>query len=507
MKKKALKDLILILLLGILIYLIASHLDLFEQFIHWSSEHEKFQIDEILITVAISSILWVFFSLRRCRELHIENSKRVDAEFKLRESNDTLEQQVSRRTEELVNMNTQLQSTVDALKLTKQEKSSLEQQVVQSQKLESIGVLTSGIAHDFNNLLTAINGYADLIMVKTAGYRKDIHDDLDRIRSAGQKASGLTRQLLAFSRKQVFHLKILDPNVLVEDLVNMASRMIGENIQLLLNLSPKTCRINADKVQIEQVLMNLVINARDAMPGGGDLTISTTNATLDVEYASRHKGVIPGEYVLISVSDNGHGIPPDIQDKIFDPFFTTKESGKGTGLGLATVYGIVKQHKGNIWMYSEKDLGTTFKVYLPATDHECSENVAQHGEQHVRGEERILVVDDDEGVRSFIQDTLEYYDYSAVAASSGIEALQAIESSEVPFDLMLTDVIMPGMNGWELCEAVREKDPAFKVIFMSGYNDKKIPMDRIEADPGLSFVSKPLTTSFLIKELRKMLDA
>ena len=507
MHTKALKDLIVTLLAGVLIFILAIQLDLFEEFIHWAAAREGWQVDELLVTTAASALLWVVFSLRRCRELHRENRMREEVERQLREARENLELQVQRRTEELVTMNRQLQHTIDALSATRQERNSLEQQVVQSQKLESIGVLASGVAHDFNNLLTAINGYADLVMVKTADYGQNIREDLQRIRNAGEKASRLTSQLLAFSRKQVFHLKVLDLNVLITEIGNLSSRLIGETIHLRLNLAMDIARVKADRTQMEQVLMNLLINGRDAMPDGGELTVSTANVFLDQGYASRHEGVVPGDYVQVSVSDTGQGMTAEVQRKIFDPFFTTKESGKGTGLGLSTVYGIVKQHRGNIWVYSEVGLGTTFKVYLPAVQDECSENGKRQEEKAGQGSERILVVDDDEAVRSFVRDTLEYYRYNVQEAASGAEALAVVAAATAPFDLLLTDVIMPRMNGWELSEKVRAKWPSLKVVFMSGYDDQKVPMEKIDSNPGLSFVSKPLTTTSLIKEIRQLLDA
>jgi len=248
------------------------------------------------------------------------------------------------------------------------------------------------------------------------------------------------------------------------------------------------------------------VNARDAMPNGGKLTIKTKNVELDEEYATVHKNVKPGKYILISVTDTGQGMTQEVQEKIFDPFFTTKEYGKGTGLGLATVFGIVKQHQGNIWLYSEPGHGTTFKIYLPATEKSSGSTEENLQKPSSGGTERILVVDDDETVRYFVRDTLQYHDYTVTTAASGNEALALLDTSAVPFDLVLTDVIMPRMDGWQLAEKIRRKNPDTRVLFVSGYDDHILSMEKINADPQLFFMSKPLSTTSLTHKIREIFD-
>jgi len=488
------------------LYFISKQFDIFENIHIWAVQHEAYDFDELVVVAGCSAVLFALFALLRWIDLNKEIFLRKQVEQELRASHETLELRVQARTSELTALNEEMVRTIQHLKRSENEKDQLEQQMLQAQKLESIGILASGVAHDFNNLLTAINGYAELVLLKTSGYSSSIREDLEKIRKAGQQASALTKQLLAFSRKQIFDLKVIRINTVIEDLTQMASRLIGENIRLEVDTDPELWNVKADKTQIEQVLMNLIINARDAMPDGGKLAIRTQNVELDREYASRHRGVTPGDYVLIAVSDTGHGMTPEVQNKIFDPFFTTKEIGKGTGLGLATVFGIVKQHRGNIWLYSEPGHGTTFKVYLPATSLECNGSFEDSHKGFKRGSEKILVVDDDPTIRDFVRDILEYHEYTVDTASSGVEALERVEAAASPYDLLLTDVIMPQMNGWTLAEKVREKWPETRVVFVSGYDDQIVPMEKVNADPMLSFLSKPLTTATLINKIHELFE-
>lgn len=388
-------------------------------------------------------------------------------------------------------------------KRAEEESRELQSQFLQSQKMESIGRLAGGIAHDFNNLLTVIIGYSD-ITVRGLPADSPLRDRLVVISDAGMKAAALTRQLLAFSRKQMLELKVVNLNDIIESTAKMLARMIGEDIALELQMKA-TGFILADSGQIEQILMNLAVNARDAMPCGGRLTLSTEEIRLDEAYAREHEGVKPGDYVLLSVTDTGTGMSKEVQERIFEPFFTTKEQGRGTGLGLATVYGIVKQHNGNIWVYSEVDQGTTFKVFLPAAAG-SSLSVRARGEAPpARGSETIMVVDDEPAVRTLIKDTLLQLGYRVIALSCGAEALQSLATEEQKPVLLLTDVIMPRMNGKELANAAQKMLPGIKVIFMSGYPDESIS-DHGILIPGVVLIQKPLMIDALARKVREVLD-
>ena len=505
-RKKALFELILVFLLGAAFFFLSSHYDFFENFHLWSLNHEKLDGDELLVCSAFIAILFAIYSMRRWMDQKSEVAARKEAQRLLRDSHDSLERRVAMRTKELNALNDELVATIKELKGSEKEKGRLEKQILQAQKLESIGILASGVAHDFNNLLSAIIGYADLALLKTAETGGNVREDVEKIRKAGLQASQLTKQLLAFSRKQIFDLKVININSIVEDMASITSRMIGETIVFDVSTDPNLWNVKADKTQFEQVLMNLVVNARDAMPNGGKLTIKTKNVELDEEYATVHKNVKPGKYILISVTDTGQGMTQEVQEKIFDPFFTTKEYGKGTGLGLATVFGIVKQHQGNIWLYSEPGHGTTFKIYLPATEKSSGSTEENLQKPSSGGTERILVVDDDETVRYFVRDTLQYHDYTVTTAASGNEALALLDTSAVPFDLVLTDVIMPRMDGWQLAEKIRRKNPDTRVLFVSGYDDHILSMEKINADPQLFFMSKPLSTTSLTHKIREIFD-
>jgi two-component system, cell cycle sensor histidine kinase and response regulator CckA len=387
------------------------------------------------------------------------------------------------------------------------ERRALEEQFRQAQKLESVGRLAGGVAHDFNNLLTAINGYADLLL-RSPSVEGAQRGRVSEIRRAGERAAGLTRQLLAFSRKQVLQPKLLDLNLIVSDTETMLRRMIGEDVQLHTNLAPGLHAVRADPGQVEQVLMNLAVNARDAMPGGGHLTIETRNVSLDEAYAGRHVAVRPGDYVMMAVSDNGVGMDEATRRQIFEPFFTTKEAGKGTGLGLSTVYGIVKQSGGNVWVYSEVGEGTTFKIYLPRDGQEAAaeRGGGQAPEALPSGDETVLLVEDDETVREMTKEALELSGFVVVAAGHGEEALRVCREHRGPIDILLTDVVMPQMGGRTLVERLAEAGRRdLPVIFMSGYTDDAVVRHGILRED-VNFIQKPFTPDVLVRKIRAVLD-
>ncbi|HWN12144.1 MAG TPA: PAS domain S-box protein [Pyrinomonadaceae bacterium] len=382
----------------------------------------------------------------------------------------------------------------------------LEEQLRQSQKLEAIGILAGGIAHDFNNLLTVILGYGDLTL-KRLNEEDPLHRNISEANKAAARAAGLTRQLLAFSRKQVLQPRILTLNAVVSELEKMLRRLIGEDIGFRTVLDPELGSVRADPGQIEQIIMNLAVNARDAMPKGGKLTIETKNVYLDEDYAKKHIAVVPGSYVMLAVSDTGMGMDEPTQARIFEPFFTTKESGKGTGLGLSTVYGIVKQSGGNIWVYSEVGRGTTFKIYLPRVD-EGAQEVERSAETDgaMQGSETVLVAEDEEAVRALARQVLEIYGYHVLEAANGGAALLICERHKEPIDLLITDVVMPEMSGRELADRLAQLRPDMKVLFMSGYTDNAIVHQGV-LDEGANFIQKPFPTEALARKVRNVLDA
>lgn len=380
----------------------------------------------------------------------------------------------------------------------------LEGQLRQSQKMESIGRLAGGIAHDFNNLLTAILGYSELAMAELPEGHP-VRRQVNIIAEAGNKAAALVRQLLAFSKKQVLEVKVLNINEVVENIGKILSLVIGEDIILDMNLSPGIWSVRADPGQLEQVLMNLAVNARDAMPCGGRLTVETENVELHEEYGRTHEGVKPGPYIMLAVTDTGSGIRPEVVEKIFEPFFSTKGN-KGTGLGLSTVYGIVKQHNGHIYVYSEEGIGTTFKVYLPAgVENSGGTAEAPAKPLDLHGSETILVVDDEPSIRRLIVDTLEPLGYHLLEASCGEEALQRGIMFKGTIDLLLTDVIMPDMNGHELAQRLKLTRPETDILYMSGYTDETISRLGI-AHIKKMFVQKPLTPKKLAGIIREILN-
>ena len=382
----------------------------------------------------------------------------------------------------------------------------LEEQFRQSQKMEAIGQLAGGVAHDFNNLLTAINGYTSLSLQRL-DEQNPIRPYLEEVKKAGDRAANLTRQLLAFGRKQILQPIPLDLNGTVSDMNKMLRRLIGEDINLSAKLATDLKPIKADPGQIEQVLMNLVVNARDAMPQGGRLTIETANVELDREYARGHVGVQPGNYVMLAVSDTGTGMSEETRARIFEPFFTTKEKGKGTGLGLSTVYGIVQQSGGSIWVYSEPNQGTSFKVYLPRLEAPMkADSEKPAAETGPRGSETVLLVEDEEVVRGLATHILEDAGYKVLAARGGAEAIQFCTQPAEQIDLLLTDVVMPETSGKEVAERVTALMPHTKVLFMSGYTDQAIVHHGV-LDSNVEFIQKPFTPLGLSKKVREVLDS
>ena len=386
------------------------------------------------------------------------------------------------------------------------ERKRLEEQLLQSQKMEAVGQLAGGVAHDFNNILTAIVGYTDLLAAELASNVRQL-EDLEEIRKAARRAAALTRQLLAFSRKQVLEPRIIDVNAVVLNLDKMLRSLISENIELKTDLAVNLGAARADPNQIEQVIMNLAINARDAMPDGGTVTIETGNVTLDDAYAGQHVSVIPGEYVMLAVSDTGCGMDAKTQSRIFEPFFTTKPAGRGTGLGLSTVYGIVKQTGGNIWLYSEPGKGTTFKVYLPAIA-ALPEDIGKvaPAEAPRRGAGTVLVVEDDEQLRRLTHRALDAQGYTVLVADRGGTALDIARRHKGEIDLLLTDVIMPDTNGRKLAETIRAARPGMRVLYMSGYPDGAIASHGM-LEPGVAYLAKPFTTEAITRRVREVLEA
>ncbi len=379
----------------------------------------------------------------------------------------------------------------------------LEEQFRQSQKLEAVGRLAGGVAHDFNNLLTVIGGYSEMLKQEVAG-EPHLAEFAQEIQNATSRGGALTVQLLAFSRRQISQPRILDLNQTLTQSIKLLKRVIGEDIEIVTKLDSGLGRIQADPIHIDQIVMNLVVNARDAITGGGAITIETANVTLGREYADRHIGVEPGNFCLLAVSDTGSGMTAETRSRLFEPFFTTKEPGKGTGLGLSIVYGIVKQNGGEIGVYSEPGHGTTFKIYLPMV--EVPADFAVQGQASVErpGTETVLLCEDEPWIRKLVATMLGKLGYRVLESESPEEALQ-IAVGRGAIDLLLTDIVMPGMNGFDLALKVRELRPDIKTLYMSGYTDTQISRGWV-IDPGIPFLQKPFTSSALSEKVREALE-
>ncbi|MEJ2543573.1 MAG: PAS domain S-box protein [Calditrichaceae bacterium] len=384
------------------------------------------------------------------------------------------------------------------------ERKLLQGQLQQAQKMEAIGQLAGGVAHDFNNLLTIINGYCELLMFRELP--DNIQGLIKEIQAAGSRAGRLTGQLLAFSRKQIIQPEIVNLNKLISDQMKMLGRLLGEDIEISILLNPDLGNTKADPGQLEQIIMNIAINARDAMPFGGKLTIETNNKTFDKRFLNSHLGAKPGKYVALAISDNGVGMDKGTLDRIFEPFFTTKGRDKGTGLGLATVYGIVKQNNGYIYVYSEPQKGTSFKLYLPLIEKNLQNSDKIEDEREsLAGNETVLLAEDDSGVRKVTHKTLESYGYTVLVASNGEEAVRIFKENKNSIDLLLTDVVMPLMSGNELADKLLKDKSSLKVLYFSGYTDDSIVKHGILAE-GMEFLQKPYTHVELAKKIKTILS-
>jgi PAS domain S-box-containing protein len=381
----------------------------------------------------------------------------------------------------------------------------LEAQFQQAQKMEAVGRLAGGIAHDFNNLLTVITGYCQMLLDRLDS-QDPVFEDMQQVLKAADRATTLTKQLLAFSRKQIVQPKVIDLRHLINDMEHILRRLVGENIDVHVDAPAGLGCVRVDPGQLEQVVINLAVNARDAMPKGGRITIEMRNVVLDSKYVARHIAMESGRYVLLAISDTGVGIPPETQVNLFEPFFTTKEKGRGTGLGLSTSYGIVKQNRGEILVYSEVGVGTTFKIYLPRADEPMDVEPAVPTEtRDLRGTETILIVEDEEGVRKVLVEMLSQQGYRVLVAGGGPEALELFSAHNGPLDLLITDVIMPKMSGRELADTLRTKIPDLKVLYVSGYTDSAIVHHGI-LEPGTVFLQKPFTPEQLTVKVRDVLE-
>jgi len=415
--------------------------------------------------------------------------------YDLEQHREHLEEIVAERTAELA-------GAIDRLRASLAERQRLQGELLQVQKMESIGRLAGGVAHDFNNILTAIMSYAELSLMKLPEDHP-VWSHLAAIRDASEKAAGLTNQLLAFSRKQVLEMSVVDLNTVIQDVSKLLTRLIGENIAVEIRPNAARSAIRADRGQIEQVIMNLAVNARDAMPTGGRLVIETSPVPAD---DPAFPDVAQEECVMVTVSDTGEGMTAEVRERIFDPFFTTKETGKGTGLGLSTVYGIVKQHNGHITVTSAPGRGTAFRIVFPLTVSGAADIPRDAEGEIPGGTETILVVEDDVMIRELAREVLEPLGYRVLITSSGEEALAASAAWTDPIHLLLTDVVMPGMQGNQLAEILRAKRPGIKVLFMSGYTPDALAIQGL-LEPGVALVHKPLRPATLVRHIRQVLDS
>jgi len=435
-------------------------------------------------------------------ELLFRELKRSEAN--LAKVHDELQVRVARQTAELSVTSQELEKKIADHLGAERERESLQAQLIQSQKMEAIGRLAGGVAHDFNNLLSVIVGYSELVLTRTE-LDDETRKSLEQVQQAGERAAQLTSQLLAFSRKQVLEPKVIDVCRAILDLEKMLKRMIGEDVVLTCVGIRGLGNVRVDPTQLEQVILNLAVNARDAMPEGGNLTIEAQNVSLDEDYSRHRPEVSPGPYVMIAVTDTGLGMDDEVKSQIFEPFFTTKERGRGTGLGLSTVHGIVKQSGGHIWVYSEKGRGTTFRIYFPRVDAEDSDLPADGQAVMPRGTETILIVDDEEAVRELVARVLGEQGYRILVASDGESALKMCESYRDDVDVILTDVVMPRMSGKELAEKALKLKPEAKVIYMSGYSEHAI-LGQGAIGERADFIQKPASLTALTQKVRQVLD-
>jgi two-component system, cell cycle sensor histidine kinase and response regulator CckA len=419
-----------------------------------------------------------------------------EANVALAELNESLEQRVTERTRELQQQIEERERAEEALLQTTE-------QLRHSQRLEAIGRLAGGVAHDFNNILSVVLGYSHTIL-EELDPAAPCREDVEEISRAGHRAADLTRQLLAFSRQQVLRARIIDLNDVITGMERMLRRVLGEDIELHVAPCRDLKRVVADSSQIEQVLMNLAVNARDAMLNGGKLTIETANVELDDEYVSHHLEATPGQHVMLAVSDTGTGMDKATLSRIFEPFFTTKEKGKGTGLGLSTVFGIVKQSGGSIWAYSEPGRGATFKIYLPVTSESGVEPQPAAPRVEVHGTEAVLLVEDDDQLRRLAALSLQRYGYRVLPCRSGLEAITLAAQERI--DLAVTDVVMPEMSGRELAERLQATTPSLRILFVSGYADDAVVRHGV-LDSSMEYLQKPFTPATLAARVREVLDA
>lgn len=380
----------------------------------------------------------------------------------------------------------------------------LEEQLLHAQKMEAVGRLAGGLAHDFNNMLTVISGYNRMLREELSP-NDPLQPYVEESSKAGDRAAELTNQLLAFSRHQIMQPRVVNVKAVMAHSDKMLRRLIGEDIELVLDLKEDTGNIKVDPGQLEQAIVNLAVNSRDAMPHGGRLTVETSNVHLDENYARSHVGVTPGEFVMIAVSDDGLGMDADTRQRIFEPFFTTKGKGKGTGLGLATVYGIVKQAGGDIWVYSESGHGTTFKLYFPRVMEEAAEATLAEPVPPTDSRETVLLVEDEQAVRELTGRMLQKLGYRILTAASGAEAIEISRMHPGPIPVLLTDVVMPGMSGRQLADALAEQRPDMKVLFVSGYTEDTIVHHGV-LDPNVRFLPKPFSRDALAQMLRDVLE-
>ena len=458
-------------------------------------EEERQRQTEELRTHAVAMEAEVF---QRAQELQGANAR-------LRDLQTELESRVEERTAELRRANQDLQREIEQHRKTEEALRTSEAQFRHAQKMEAVGRLAGSVAHDFNNLLSVILSYSSLLLSDLKPI-DPLRADIDSIRKAGEKAAELTRQLLAFSRQQVLAPRVLDMNDVLDDAERMLRRLLAADIELVTRKERGLSRVKVDPGQLDQVIMNLCINARDAMPEGGKLTIETANVMLDASYTTEHLGVTPGPYVMLAISDTGVGMDEETQARIFEPFFTTKEQGKGTGLGLSTVFGIVRQSDGNIWVYSEPGSGTTFKIYFPTSLEPDAPVPEAAPPVTVHGTETVLLVEDQDEVRQVAQQVLRRYGYHVIEARNAGEALLICERHPRPIHLLLTDVIMPHMSGRQLAQRLVQIVPDLKVLFMSGYTENTIVHHGI-LDSGIAYLQKPLVPDTLVRRVREVLDA